>query len=71
MARKIKIKCNGPKQCLNEVDLDQVVTTTPVLRATKTDSPPEPAERIVLPCRHCAKGKVVITREVIEKEKNS
>ena len=70
MPKIIKIKCNGPGQHENEVDLDKVVKTNVVLKKTVSDSKGAPEisipERLVLPCKECVEGKVILTRSMIE-----
>ena len=69
MARMIKIKCNGPAQDVNEVDIDRVLRPDVVVRSASLGrKPADPADlqdRYVLPCRHCAVGRVVLTREML------
>ena len=69
MARMIKIKCNGPAQDVNEVDLDRVLRPDVAVRGARLSmGPSKPAElpeRVVLPCKYCAVGRVVMTREMI------
>ena len=65
MPKIIKIKCNGPNKCINEIELDKALGTTPVLRSVSTTGRQIP-ERIVKPCQFCTKGKVIITREMFE-----
>ncbi len=67
MARTIKVKCNGPNHHLNEVDLDKARQPTPAYRSS------EPAraadyfpDRLVVPCKICAEGRVVMTREMLD-----
>jgi hypothetical protein len=66
MARTIKVKCNGPNHHVNEVDLDKARQPTPAFR----DSGPARAagfpDRVVLPCKLCTEGRVIITREMIK-----
>jgi hypothetical protein len=67
MARTVKVRCNGPNHHVNEVDLDKVRRPTPAYRGS------EPARalddfpgRVVLPCKVCTEGRVVITRRMVE-----
>ena len=65
MAEMIKIRCNGPKQHVNDVDLGEALREQPITRSvvtTQTDIP----DRIVLHCRECSDGKVILTRDMIE-----
>lgn len=65
MARIIKVRCNGANKHTNEVDLDDAMREDTVTRRTDFSSSSVP-ERIVLRCRECAEGRVIITREMIE-----
>ena len=68
MGKIIKVRCNGSNQHVNEIDLDDLLRTTTVLKGSqpKPDIQSLP-ERFVRPCKVCAEGKVNITREMIEK----
>jgi hypothetical protein len=58
--RIIKIKCNGPGKHINDVDIEKVLT--PVLVAKSIDLAAQTLpERLVLPCRECTIGKVILT----------
>lgn len=63
MAHTIQIKCNGPNQHVNEVDLDKALRPTPVVRG---GPPPVRPERVVIPCRSCTEGKIVLSRTMID-----
>ena len=65
MAETIKIRCNGPAQHVNEVDLGEALREQPITRSVLFTSPDIP-DRIVLHCRECADGKVILTRAMIE-----
>jgi hypothetical protein len=65
MAEQIKVKCNGAQAHVNEINLDDVLKRDVVVRGTATPALDLP-ERLVLKCRHCAEGRVVITREMLE-----
>jgi len=65
MAEIIKIRCNGPTQHVNEIDLGEALREQPIARhfySSLVDVP----ERIVLHCRECTDGKVILTRAMIE-----
>ena len=67
MAEIIKVRCNGPKQHVNEVDIREALREQPIARnfyfsLTQPDVP----DRIVLFCRECTDGKVILTRAMIE-----
>lgn len=68
MAKLIKIKCNAAQAHVNEVDLDNALKREVVLRGGPPVSPAlDLPDRLVLKCRHCAEGRVVLTRAMIEK----
>jgi hypothetical protein len=75
MARMIRIKCNGPDQHVNDVDLDKLLKPTPIVRSSLFGRPrPQSSdipERLVHPCKLCTIGKVVISREIIEDYRRS
>ncbi len=71
MTTIMKIKCNGPGKHVNEIDLEKTlgdrVSAYKVIKSSPdlSELPPIPAN-IVLDCRICAEGKVIITREMAE-----
>lgn len=65
MGQVIKVRCNGPNKHVNEVDLDEALRRTATLRGGGGSSSYVP-ERVVLRCRECADGKVILTRAMIE-----
>ena len=66
MANIIKVRCTGPEQHENEIDLDDVIGSDVVIYggpiATGRDLP----ARIVRRCDICDQGRVIITREMLE-----
>lgn len=66
MPRIIKVKCTGPEQHENEIDLDDVIGSDVVIYggpiATGRDLPAQ----IIRRCDVCDRGKVIVSREVIE-----
>lgn len=66
MARIIKIRCNGANKHINEVDLDEALREDVLSRLTGFAASSMPPERIVLRCRECADGRVILTRAMIE-----
>ena len=72
MARTIKVKCNGPNHHVNEFDLDKARQPTPAYRGSEPARAADPfPERVVLPCKICTEGRVVLTREMIQDLKRS
>jgi hypothetical protein len=68
MGQIIKVRCNGLNKHVNNVDLDDALSEdslTPIARKADFSSSSVP-ERIVLRCRECADGKVIVTRTMIE-----
>ena len=67
--KKIKLRCNGQGRHVNEVDLDKVLRREIVLRSAEQvpEMPSQHAipERIVVPCRYCTDGKIIVTQEII------
>ena len=66
MANIIKVKCTGPDEHVNEVDIENVLGTDVVLRGTPIETGRPIPQRIVRRCEVCVEGKVIITREMIE-----
>ncbi len=62
MARKIQVACNGPGKHVNEVDIDACLVKATVYKGPVSGFP----ERVVLDCRECTLGKVIVTREMVE-----
>lgn len=65
MAEIIKVRCNGANRHVNDVDVDIAMLEVPVAREAVFSSSDVP-ERIVLRCRECAEGRVIVTRAMIE-----
>ena len=66
MSRIIKVRCNGAGRHVNEVDLDEVLREDVVLRGVPVREGLRFPKRLVLPCRLCTEGKVIVLREMIE-----
>ena len=68
MPKIIKVRCNGPNKCINEVDLEVLIENGEVtiyrLATTPADRPVR--KRYVLKCKCCSEGQVVVTRQMIE-----
>ena len=65
MGQVIKVRCNGPNRHVNEVDVDAALREETITREAGAASGSAP-ERVVLRCRECADGRVVVTRAMIE-----
>ena len=66
MPNIIKVKCTGPNEHVNEVDIENVLGTDVVLLGTSIETGRPIPQRIVRKCEVCTEGKVIITREMIE-----
>ena len=66
MSQLMKVKCNNPDRHVNEIDLEKLLRSTPVLRGKSEPVQQHTPERLVLRCQHCAEGKVIITRQMVE-----
>lgn len=76
MAQIIKVRCNGAGKHVNEVDLGEALRPTKILRGVKPTAaagPEDVPERMILRCRECADGKVILTRAMVEdaRQRNS
>ena len=65
MGQVIKVRCNGANRHVNDVDVESALMKAPVAREADFSSSGVP-ERIVLRCRECAEGRVILTRAMIE-----
>lgn len=61
MGRTIKVRCNGPGKHINEVDVDKCLEKQPVHKGSTAPV----SERMVLNCRECTEGKVIVTSDMI------
>lgn len=66
MANIVKIQCNGSGQHVNDVDLDRALEEAIVYKGAEARLQILP-ERVALRCRVCAEGRIVITRQMLEK----
>lgn len=66
MPQLMKVKCNNAERHVNEIDLEKLLRSTPVLRGRSGPVQQNTPERLVLRCQHCAEGKVIITRQMVE-----
>jgi hypothetical protein len=67
MANVMNVRCTGAGQHVNEVDLDTILGTDVVLSGNQIDTGRQIPPRIVRKCEVCTEGKVILTREMIEK----
>jgi hypothetical protein len=66
MPNIIKVRCTGPQQHENEVDLEAILGTDVILHGAPIDTGRAIPHQIVRRCDVCDEGKVVITRGMIE-----
>ncbi len=66
MSNIIKVKCNGPKQHINDVDIEELAKRVIIMKRAMDQPSPRRPERHVLPCKSCTQGKVIVTREMME-----
>lgn len=65
MGQIIRVRCNGANKHVNEVDLDDALREDSIARRSDFSAAAVP-ERIVLRCRECTDGRVIVTRMMIE-----
>lgn len=65
MGQIIRVRCNGANKHVNEVDLDDALREDSIARGANFSAAAVP-ERIVLRCRECTEGRVIVTRLMIE-----
>lgn len=65
MAKIVNVRCTGPNKHVNTIDWRKALEKVIVLRGKPLSEQPIPP-RLVLPCRHCTEGKVILTREMVE-----
>ena len=68
MARIIKVRCTGPEQHENEINLDDVIGSDVVFYGGPIAAGRDLPARIVRRCDICDQGKVIVTREMIEEQ---
>ena len=63
----IKIRCNGKEKHVNEIDLDTLIdnSQTIIYKGINQISTDKIPPRIVIDCKFCDTGKVIIDREII------
>lgn len=67
MATIVKVRCTGAGQHENEINLKDVLGPDVVVYGNPIDTGRQIPARIVRRCEVCAEGKVVLTREMIER----
>ncbi len=66
MAKMIKITCNGPGKHVNDVDVDKLLQQYLVVKERARSSEAVIPDKLTRHCNVCTKGRIVITREMIE-----
>lgn len=66
MAATVKVRCNGAGRHVNEVNLDKALQPSMALKGRGAAAGADIPERLVLQCRECTEGKVILTRQQIE-----
>jgi hypothetical protein len=66
MEKIIKVRCTGPGQHENEINLDDVIGSDVVIYGSPIATGRDLPARIVRRCDVCDQGKVIITRDMIE-----
>jgi hypothetical protein len=66
MAKIIKVRCTGPGQHENEINLDDIIGEDVVVYGGPIVAGRSLPARVVRRCDVCDQGKVIITREMIE-----
>jgi hypothetical protein len=67
MAKIISVRCTGAGQHLNEINLEDILGSTVILDGSPIVTGRPVPERIVRKCDVCSEGRVIITRDMIEK----
>jgi hypothetical protein len=66
MEKIIKVRCTGPGQHENEINLDDIIGEDVVVYGNPIAAGRDLPARVVRRCDICDQGKVIITREMIE-----
>ena len=66
MAKIIKVRCTGPEQHENEINLDDIIGEDVVVYGNPIATGRDLPARVVRRCDICDQGKVILTREMIE-----
>lgn len=67
MANIINVQCTGAGRHVNEINLEDVLGSTVILDGTPIDTGRPVPDRIVRKCDVCSEGRVIITREMVER----
>jgi hypothetical protein len=67
MAKIVKVRCTGSGQYGNEIDLEDVIGSDVVIYGGPIAAGRDLPAQIVRRCAVCDEGKVIVTREMIEK----
>jgi hypothetical protein len=67
MAKIVKVRCTGPGQHENEIDLEDVIGSDVVIYGSPISTGRDLPAQIVRRCAVCDVGKAIVTRDMIEK----
>jgi len=67
MANIINVPCTGAGRHLNEINLEDVLGSTVILDGSPIATGRPVPDRIVRKCDVCSEGRVIITREMVER----
>ena len=67
MANIISVQCTGAGRHVNEINLDDVLGSTVILDGSPIATGRPVPDRIVRKCDVCSEGRVIITREMVER----
>jgi hypothetical protein len=67
MAKIVKVRCTGPEQHENEIDLEDVIGPDVVIYGSPIATGRDLPAQIVRRCAICDEGRVIVTREMIER----
>ena len=67
MANIINVQCTGPGRHVNEINLEDVLGSTVILDGSPIATGRQVPDRIIRKCDVCTEGRVIITREMVER----
>lgn len=67
MANIIHVPCTGAGRHVNEINLEDVLGSTVILDGSPIATGRPVPDRIVRKCDVCTEGRVIITREMVER----
>lgn len=67
MANIISVQCTGPGRHVNEINLEDILGESVILDGSPIATGRQVPERIIRKCDVCVEGRVIITREMVER----